>query len=188
MLKRRQNEVKRNIFLFDEVKKHSRTSPDVQFKEFSLTKKKTRPITDYKWIGKTIYKKIRSKKSKNSKNQSEIAACEQKTTTQKPNFCSNTVFALYFKIRAKKIHAAKPLAFWLHFLFRRDQNHHSNLTSKIMKMCEQILKKHSRKNSGTDSKRQNFTYKTAIAAEAINFRFKPLTHYLSRSDVNIGET
>ena len=46
-----------------------------------------------------------------------------------------------FKIRAKKIHAAKPLAFSLHFLFRRDKNHHSNLTSKIMKMCEQILKK-----------------------------------------------
>ena len=31
----------------DELKKHSRTSPDVQFKEFSLTKQKTRPITDY---------------------------------------------------------------------------------------------------------------------------------------------
>ena len=57
------------------------------------------------------------------------------------NFCSNTVFSLYFKFRAKKIHAAKPLAFSLHFLFRRDQNHYSNLTSKIMKMCEQILKK-----------------------------------------------
>ena len=71
----------------------------------------------------------------------KIAACEQKTTTEKPNFCSNTIFALYFKIRAKKIHAAKPLVFSLHFLFRRDQNHYSNLTSKIMNMCEQILKK-----------------------------------------------
>ena len=39
---------------FDEVKKHSRTSPDVQFKEFSLTKQKTRPRTDYEWIGKII--------------------------------------------------------------------------------------------------------------------------------------
>ena len=78
---------------------------------------------------------------KTVKNQSEIAACEQKTTTEKPNFCSNTIFSLYFKIRAKKIHAAKPLAFSLHFLFRCDQNHYSNLTSKIMKMCEQILKK-----------------------------------------------
>ena len=54
-----------------------------------------------------------------------------------------TPLSHYFKIRAKKFHAAKPLAFSLHFLFRRDQNHYSNLTSKIMKMCEQILKKDS---------------------------------------------
>ena len=34
--------------------------------------------------------KIRTKISKKtSKNQSEIAACEQKATTEKPNFCSN---------------------------------------------------------------------------------------------------
>ena len=70
-----------------------------------------------------------------------MAACKQKTTSGKANFCSNTVFSLYFKFRAKKFHAAKPLAFSLHFLFRRDQNHYTNLTSKIMKMCEQILKK-----------------------------------------------
>ena len=88
------------------------------------------------------FKKILSKKSKkNSKNQSEIAACEQKTTPDKVNFCSNNVFLLYFKFTAKNIHTAKPLAFSLHFLFRRDQNHYSNLTSEIMKMCEQILKK-----------------------------------------------
>ena len=90
-----------------------------------------------------LEKKSDPKNRKNSKHQSEIAACEQKTTSEKTNFCSNTVFSLYFKIRVKKIHAAKPLAFSLHFLFRRDQNHHSNLTSKIMKMCEQILKKDS---------------------------------------------
>ena len=42
------------------------------------------------------------KNRKNSKNQSEIAACEQKTTTEKPNFCSNTVFSLYFKLERKK--------------------------------------------------------------------------------------
>ena len=135
-------------------KKHSRTSPDVQLEEFSLTKQKTRlrmnyeltkhktkPRTDYELIGKTILKKSGQTNKKNSKYQSEIAACEHKTITEKPNFCSNTVFSLYFKNRAKKIHAAKPLAFSLHFLFRRDQNHHSNLTSKIMKMCEQIFKK-----------------------------------------------
>ena len=71
----------------------------------------------------------------------ELPHVNKKTTTEKSNSCSNTIFSLYFKIRAKKIHAAKPLAFSLHFLFRRDQNHYSNLTSKIMKMCEQILKK-----------------------------------------------
>ena len=71
----------------------------------------------------------------------------KKTTSKKANVCSNTFFSLYFKIRAKKIHAAKPLDFSLHFLFRRDQNHYSNSTSKIMKMCEQILKKTAPKNN-----------------------------------------
>ena len=80
---------------------------------------------DYALIGK-----IRIK----SKYKSENAACEQKTTIEKSNFCSYTVFSLSFTIRAKKFHTAKPLAFSLHFLFRRDQNHYSNLTSKITKM------------------------------------------------------
>ena len=48
------------------------------------------------------------------------------------------------------MHAAKQLAFLLHFLFRRDQNHYSNMTSKIKKMCEQNLKKRQRpKNSNS---------------------------------------
>ena len=50
-----------------------------------------------------------------------------------------TKFSHYFKIRVKKFHAAKPLAFSLHFLFWRDQNNYSNWTSKIMKMREKIL-------------------------------------------------
>ena len=29
----------------------------------------------------------------------------KKTTSEKANFCSNTVFSLYFKIRAKNSHA-----------------------------------------------------------------------------------
>ena len=78
---------------------------------------------------------------KKQQKQSEIAACEQKTTSEKANFCSNTVFSLYFKFRANKFHSVKPLAFSLDFLFRRDQNHYSNLTSKIIKICEQIFKK-----------------------------------------------
>ena len=93
-------------------------------------------------LGK-LFKKSIEKIEKNIKNQSKIAACEQKITTEKANCCSSTVFSLYFKIRAKKIHVTKPLAFSLHFLFWRDQNHYCNLTSKIMKMCEQIFKKDS---------------------------------------------
>ena len=84
---------------------------------------------------------------KNSKDQSEIAASEQKTTSEKANFCSNIIFSLCFIIREKKDHDAKPLAFLLHFLFQPDQNHYSNLFSKIMKMCEQISKKRQRPNT-----------------------------------------
>ena len=49
-----------------------------------------------------------------------------------------TPFSHSTLFRAKKFHATKPLAFSLHFPFWLDQNHYSNLTSKIMKMCEQI--------------------------------------------------
>ena len=87
-----------------------------------------------------LEKKSDPKNRKNCKNQSEIAACEQKTTIEKANFCSNTVFSLYVKFTAKKFPATKSLAFSLHFPFRRDQNHYSNLTSKIVKMCQQIFK------------------------------------------------
>ena len=57
-----------------------------------------------------LEKKSDPKNRKNSINQGEIAACEQKTTSKKANFCLHTIFSLYFKIRAKKFHAAKPLA------------------------------------------------------------------------------
>ena len=67
----------------------------------------------------------------------------KKTASEKWKFGSNTVFSIYFKCEAKKFQAEKSIPFSLHFLFRRDQNHYSNLTSKIMKMCEQILKKDS---------------------------------------------
>ena len=92
-------------------------------------------------LGKPFRKKSDQKNRKNSKNQSEIAACEPKTTSDKANFCSNTAFSLYFKIGAKKIVSRKNTRFSLHFLFRRDQNLYSNLTSKIMKRCAQIFKK-----------------------------------------------
>ena len=76
-------------------------------------------------LGEPFRKKMRPKNRKNSKNQSEIASCEQRTNSEKAKFCSNTVLSFYFKIRVKQFHAAKQLAFSLHFLFRRDQNRYS---------------------------------------------------------------
>ena len=74
---------------------------------------------NYYWIGKTIYKKIPTKKSKKKeKDQSEIAACEQNTTSEEANFGSNRFLTLI------------SLSL-LQFDF------------KIMKMYEQILKKDS---------------------------------------------
>ena len=98
-------------------------------------------------LEKPFRNKSDPKNRKNGKNQSEIAACEQKTTSEKAKFCSSTVFSLYFKFRVKKFHAAKPLDFSLSFLYRRDQNLYSNFTSKIMKMREEILKKLQRRNT-----------------------------------------
>ena len=58
-------------------KKQSRTDPDIQFKEFSLTKQKTRSRMDYERIGKTVSKKL-DQKFKTTENQCQNAACEQK--------------------------------------------------------------------------------------------------------------
>ena len=47
--------------------KLQRVSPDVQFKELSLTKQTIRPRKDHEWIGKTIFKKFKIKQIINVK-------------------------------------------------------------------------------------------------------------------------
>ena len=47
-------------------------------------------------MGKPFRKKPIQKIEKTVKNQSEIAAGEQKITSEKEIFCSNTVFSFYF--------------------------------------------------------------------------------------------
>ena len=70
-------------------KKHSRTSPDEQFKEFSLTKQTSRPTKDYERIGKTIFKNIRSKKfEKKRKSMSKWRMSRKKNTSEKWKFGS----------------------------------------------------------------------------------------------------
>ena len=55
MLKKRQNEVKRNIFLFDEVKNIAGQVLTYNSKSFHWLNKKTRPRMDYEWIEETIF-------------------------------------------------------------------------------------------------------------------------------------
>ena len=63
-------------------------------------------------LEKPFRKKSDPKKRKNSKNQNQISACEQKTTSEKANFCSNTDFSLYFKFGAKKNSRRKTTRFF----------------------------------------------------------------------------
>ena len=66
------------------------------------------------------------KSKKTQKFKVKLRQREQKTTSKKANICASTVLSLYFKIRAENFHAAKIKAFWLRFLYRRDQNHYSS--------------------------------------------------------------
>ena len=79
MLKKRQNEVKRNIFLFDEVKNIAGQVLTYNSKNFHWLNRKTRPRMNYEWIEKTILKKADQKiRKKKTKKQCQNAACEQK--------------------------------------------------------------------------------------------------------------
>ena len=63
-------------------------------------------------LEKPFRKKSDPKNLKNLKNQIEIAAWEQKTTSEKANFCSNTIFSLHFKLErinfTPQNHSLKP--------------------------------------------------------------------------------
>ena len=65
---------------------------------------------------KQLEKKPIQKMKKNIENQSQIAACEQKTTCEKANFVQTPFSHSTLKLELKKYHAAKPLAFLLPFL------------------------------------------------------------------------
>ena len=83
---------------------------------------------------------------KKSKNHSEIAACEQNTSSEKAIFFQTSVSHCTLKLEQRKFTPQNHSFFSLHFLFWCDQNYYSNLTPKIMKMCEQIFKKRQRPN------------------------------------------
>ena len=66
---------------------------------------------NYEWIGKPFRKKSDLKKSKKQQIKVKLPNVNKEPLARKEIFGSNTVFSLYFKIRAKKFHAAKQLAF-----------------------------------------------------------------------------
>ena len=67
---------------------------------------------------------------------------------QKPRFLNiSKTISKTLKLEWKNFTQQKPLAFSLHFLFQRDQNNYSNLTLKIINICEQIFKKRQHPNT-----------------------------------------
>ena len=65
----------------------------------------------------------------------------KKNTSEKPNFCSITVFSLYFNLEQKKFTPQNHSLFRSISCFGVTKITTPISTSKIMKMCEQILKK-----------------------------------------------
>ena len=89
--------------------------------------KNTRPRMKYGWIGEN-HLKIQSKKFKKRVK----IKVKFPHVNKKPLAKERIFFQTPFSHSTLKLdHTAKPLAFSLHFLLRRDQNHYSNCTSKI---------------------------------------------------------
>ena len=133
--------VKRKKASDDETKNIAVQVLTYNSKNFHLLKGKLDLERTMNGLGKQFKKSAPKNWKKNIKNQSEISACEQKTTSEKTNFCSNTVFSVQFKFEAKKFHAAKPLAISLHFLFwawpktllQSDFKNHENVWTDLKK-------------------------------------------------------
>ena len=121
-----------------EIKKHSRTSPDVQFKEFSLTKQKTRPRTDYEWIGKAneksdpINRKTVKIKVKLPHVKKPLA--RKRIFVQTP--FSHSTLKLERKISRRKttrFFAPLPVSAWPKLLLQFDFKNHENVWTDLKK-------------------------------------------------------
>ena len=93
--------------------------------------------------GKSLRKKIRSKKSKKAKIKVKLQHVNKNPLARKRNFVQTPCSHSTLKLELKNFTPQNHSLFRSTFLFRRDQNHCFNLTSKIIKMSEQILKKDS---------------------------------------------
>ena len=93
-----------------------------------------------------LEKKFGTKNLKTVKIEVKLPHVNKKQLAKKRMFVQKPFSHSTLKLEQKN-HAAKSHVFSIHFLFRRDRNHYSNLNSKIMKKCEQILKKRQSPNT-----------------------------------------
>ena len=122
-------------------KKQSRTNSDVKFKEFSMSKQKNRPRTDYEWIAKTIWKKILSKKiEKRVKTKVKLPHVNKKLLARKRIFVqtpfSHTTLKLERKNSRRKttrFFAPFPVWAWPKSQLQFDFKNHENVWTDLEK-------------------------------------------------------
>ena len=105
-----QIDFKKHENVWTDLKKHSRTSPDVNFKEFSLTKQKNLTYNGL-WVNKEnqfLKKKVRSKSEKKKQKINVKMPHVNKTTSEKWKFISNKKQSLEWSVNGlKKNHLEK---------------------------------------------------------------------------------
>ena len=96
----------------------------------------TRRTMNYEWIAKTIWKKENpiQKIEKTVKIEVKLPHKNKKPLARKRTFVQ-TSFS-HSTLKLERIHFTPQNQLLFHFLFWCDQNY-SNVTSKIIKMCEQ---------------------------------------------------
>ena len=136
ILKKRQNEVKRNIFLFDEVKNIAGQALTYNSKNFHWPNKKLGLERTMNGLGKRYRKS--DPKNWNRKNQSEIAACEQKTTSEKAIFVQTPFSYSTLKLERKisrrnttRFFAAFPVSAWPKTLLQIDFKKQENVWTDL---------------------------------------------------------
>ena len=116
-------------------------------KEYLIQTKKLGLEWAVNGLGKPFRKNPIQKIEKKCKNQSETAACEQKNHNRETEILFKHRFLTTLKLKWKKFTPQNNSLFRSISCFGVTKNHYSNLTSKIMKMCEQILKERQRPNT-----------------------------------------
>ena len=124
---------------------------------------------NYEWVRKTIKKKIRSKKSENSKNQ----RCEQKSLARKRIFVQTPFSHSTLKLELKNFTPQNHSLFRSASCFGVTKITTPNWLQKIMKMCEQIKKSAPINSNSLNCKRNRSAIIAGWEAEAATNKLRP---------------